>query len=135
MTKDIDSKLDDILDISTNITKETKVVKLPARSESMDNDYKYGRETLYGLVERGQDAIDGILDLCKETEHPRAYEVAGQLIKTVGDTAEKLLDLQKKIKDLEKEDEDKTIGTQHNHLYVGSTSELQKFLKSEKNKD
>tara|TARA_X000001036_G_scaffold128714_1_gene121742 strand:+ start:46815 stop:47222 length:408 start_codon:yes stop_codon:yes gene_type:complete len=135
MTKDIDSKLDDILDISTNITKETKVVKLPARSESMDNDYKYGRETLYGLVERGQDAIDGILDLCKETEHPRAYEVAGQLIKTVGDTAEKLLDLQKKIKDLEKEDEDKKIGTQHNHLYVGSTSELQKFLKSEKNKD
>lgn len=135
MTKDIDSKLDDILDISTNITKETKVVKLPARSESMDNDYKYGRETLYGLVERGQDAIDGILDLCKETEHPRAYEVAGQLIKTVGDTAEKLLDLQKKIKDLEKEDDDKKIGTQHNHLYVGSTSELQKFLKSEKNKD
>ena len=135
MTKDIDSKLDDILDISTNISKETKVVKLPARSESMDNDYKYGRETLYGLVERGQDAIDGILDLCKETEHPRAYEVAGQLIKTVGDTAEKLLDLQKKIKDLEKEDEDKKIGTQHNHLYVGSTSELQKFLKSEKNKD
>ena len=135
MTKDIDSKLDDILDISTNITKETKVVKLPARSESMDNDYKYGRETLYGLVERGQDAIDGILDLCKETEHPRAYEVAGQLIKTVGDTAEKLLDLQKKIKDLEKEDEDKKIGTQHNHLYVGSTSELQKFIKSEKNKD
>jgi hypothetical protein len=135
MTKDIDSKLDDILDISTNITKETKVVKLPARSESMDNDYKYGRETLYGLVERGQDAIDGILDLCKETEHPRAYEVAGQLIKTVGDTAEKLLDLQKKIKDLEKDDEDKKIGTQHNHLYVGSTSELQKFLKSEKNKD
>ena len=135
MTKDIDSKLDDILDISTNITKETKVVKLPARSESMDNDYKYGRETLYGLVERGQDAIDGILDLCKEPEHPRAYEVAGQLIKTVGDTAEKLLDLQKKIKDLEKEDEDKKIGTQHNHLYVGSTSELQKFLKSEKNKD
>lgn len=135
MTKDIDSKLDDILDISTNITKEAKVVKLPARSESMDNDYKYGRETLYGLVERGQDAIDGILDLCKETEHPRAYEVAGQLIKTVGDTAEKLLDLQKKIKDLEKDDEDKKIGTQHNHLYVGSTSELQKFLKSEKNKD
>ena len=135
MPKDIDSKLDGVLDISTEITKEikreTKIVKLPSRSESMDNDYKYGRETLYGLVERGQDAIDGILDLCKETEHPRAYEVAGQLIKTVGDTAEKLLDLQKKIKELEKEDEQK-IGQQHNHLYVGSTSELQKFLKKNK---
>lgn len=132
MAKDIDSKLDDILDISTDIQKESKVVKLPTRKESMDSDYKYGRETLYNLVERGQDAIDGILDLCKETEHPRAYEVAGQLIKTVGDTAEKLLDLQKKIKDLE--NADGSIKTQHNHLYVGSTSELQKFLKN-KNKD
>ena len=137
MTKDIDSKLDGVLDISTEITKEikreTKIVKLPSRSESMDNDYKYGRETLYGLVERGQDAIDGILDLCKETEHPRAYEVAGQLIKTVGDTAEKLLDLQKKMKDLS--DENVNVKTQHNHLYVGSTSELQKFLKNEKKKN
>ena len=137
MTKDIDSKLDGVLDISTEITKEikreTKIVKLPSRSESMDNDYKYGRETLYGLVERGQDAIDGILDLCKETEHPRAYEVAGQLIKTVGDTAEKLLDLQKKMKDLNNENEG--VKTQHNHLYVGSTSELQKFLKKENKKD
>lgn len=128
MAKDIDSKLDDILDIGTNIQKETKVVKLPARAESVDNDYKYGRETLYNLVERGQDAIDGILDLCKETEHPRAYEVAGQLIKTVGDTAEKLLDLQKKVKELE--NENPNLKSQTNHLYVGSTSELQKFLKN-----
>jgi hypothetical protein len=130
MAKDIDSKLDDILDIGTNIQKETKVVKLPARQESVDNDYKYGRETLYNLVERGQDAIDGILDLCKETEHPRAYEVAGQLIKTVGDTAEKLLDLQKKVKELESENPN--LKTQHNHLYVGSTSDLQKYLKKNK---
>jgi len=127
MAKTIDSKLDDILDISTDIKKESKVVKLPTRTDSMDSDYRYGRETLYNLVERGQDAIDGILDLCKETEHPRAYEVAGQLIKTVGDTAEKLLDLQKKIKDLE--NESGNVKTQHNHLYVGSTSDLQKYLK------
>ena len=130
MAKNIDSKLDDILDITTDIKKESKVVKLPTRTDSMDSDYRYGRETLYNLVERGQDAIDGILDLCKETEHPRAYEVAGQLIKTVGDTAEKLLDLQKKIKELEKDDDG--IKTQHNHLYVGSTSELQKYLKKNK---
>ena len=69
MAKDIDSKLDDILDIGTSIQKETKVVKLPARAESVDNDYKYGRETLYNLVERGQDAIDGILDLCLSLIH------------------------------------------------------------------
>ena len=133
MTKDIDSKLNKILDISTDIKKETEVIQLPAKVENMETDYRYTRENLYSLVERGQDAIDGILDLCKETEQPRAYEVAGQLIKTVGETAEKLLDVQKKIKDLEKEDEHKK--TQHNHLYVGSTSELQKFLKKNKQKE
>ena len=133
MTKDIDSKLNKILDISTDIKKETEVIQLPAKVENMETDYRYTRENLYSLVERGQDAIDGILDLCKETAQPRAYEDAGQLIKTVGETAEKLLDVQKKIKDLEKEDEH--IKTQHNHLYVGSTSELQKFLKKNKQKE
>jgi hypothetical protein len=130
MTKDIDQKLDDILEISTDIKKEAETVKLPAKVEKMETDYNYARENLYNLVERGQDAIDGILDLCKETEQPRAYEVAGQLIKTVGETAEKLLDVQKKLKELEKEDGN--VRTQHNHLYVGSTSELQKFLKKNK---
>lgn len=128
---DIDEKLDDLLNIESDIKKETKIVKLPSRHENMETDYKYARENLYGLVERGQDAIEGILQLSKETEHPRAYEVAGQLIKTVGETAEKLIDLQSKLKKLEGEEQ--KVGTQHNHLYVGSTSELQKFLK--KNKD
>ena len=135
MTKEtVDEKLDSLLDINTEIKKETKVVKVPSRIENIDTDYKYARENLYNLVERGQDAIEGILELSKETEHPRAYEVAGQLIKTVSDTAEKLIDVQKKLKDLEKEDEQR-IGKVENHLYVGSTSELQKFLKKEKNKD
>jgi len=129
---EIDEKLDDLLNIESDIKEETKIVKLPSRHENMETDYKYARENLYGLVERGQDAIEGILQLSKETEHPRAYEVAGQLIKTVGETAEKLIDLQSKLKKLEGEEQQK-IGQQHNHLYVGSTSELQKFLK--KNKD
>ncbi len=129
---DIDEKLDDLLNIESDIKEETKIVKLPSRHENMETDYKYARENLYGLVERVQDAIEGILQLSKETEHPRAYEVAGQLIKTVGETAEKLIDLQSKLKKLEGEEQQK-IGQQHNHLYVGSTSELQKFLK--KNKD
>tara|TARA_Y100001937_G_scaffold100876_1_gene138248 strand:+ start:1848 stop:2243 length:396 start_codon:yes stop_codon:yes gene_type:complete len=131
MAKEIDQQLDDILNIESDIKEKTQVVKLPERSENIETDYRYARENLYGLVERGQDAIDGILQLSKETEHPRAYEVAGQLIKTVGETAEKLIDLQQKLKKLE--DEEQKVGTQHNHLYVGSTSELQKFLK--KNKD
>lgn len=130
MTDKVDQQLNDLLDISSDIKEKTDLVKLPARSENIETDYKYARENLYNLVERGQDAIDGILELSKETEHPRAYEVAGQLIKTVADTAEKLIDLQKKLKDVEGEEQ--KIGTQHNHLYVGSTSELQKFLKKNK---
>jgi len=134
MTKDIDSKLNDVLDISSEIKeKTTQVIKKPPQSDNIQTDYKYTRENLYGLVERGQDAIDGILDVCRETENPRAYEVAGQLIKTVGETAEKLLDVQTKLKKLE--DEKGSVKTQHNHLYVGSTSELQKFLKKSKQDD
>ena len=128
---EIDQKLDAILDIESEIKQKTAVVKLPDRKENVETDYRYARENLYNLVERGQDAIDGMFVLSKETEHPRAYEVAGQLIKTVGETAEKLIDLQSKLKKLEGEEQ--KVGTQHNHLYVGSTSELQKFLK--KNKD
>ena len=132
MPKNIDKQLDDILDISQDIKKKsTEVVKVPERTQHTETDYRYARENLYNLVERGQDAIDGILDLSKETESPRAYEVAGQLIKTVSDTAEKLIDIKKKLKDLEKEND---VKTQHNHLYVGSTSELQKFLKKNKDK-
>jgi len=131
MAKEIDQQLDDILNIESDIKTKTEIVKVPERTENIETDYRYARENLYGLVERGQDAIDGILQLSKETEHPRAYEVAGQLIKTVGETAEKLIDLQQKLKKLE--DDEQKVGTQHNHLYVGSTSELQKFLK--KNKD
>ena len=130
MAKEIDQQLDDILNIESDIKEKTQIVKLPERAENIETDYRYARENLYGLVERGQDAIDGILQLSKETEHPRAYEVAGQLIKTVGETAEKLIDLQQKLKKLE--DEEQKVGTQHNHLYVGSTSELQKFLKKNK---
>ena len=129
MNDKVDQKLNDIMGIESTIKKETAEVvkKVPARTDNVETDYRYARENLYNLVERGQDAIDGILELSKETEHPRAYEVAGQLIKTVGETAEKLIDLQSKLKKLEGEEQ--KVGTQHNHLYVGSTSELQKFLK------
>ena len=130
--ENVDQKLNDIMGIESEIKTETAEVvkKVPQRSENIETDYRYARENLYSLVERGQDAIDGILELSKETEHPRAYEVAGQLIKTVSDTAEKLIDLQKKLKDIEGESQ---VKTQHNHLYVGSTSALQKFLKKSKN--
>ena len=105
MAKEIDQQLDDILNIESDIKKKQKLLNFLKESENIETDYRYARENLYGLVERGQDAIDGILQLSKETEHPRAYEVAGQLIKTVGETAEKLIDLQQKLKKLEDEEQ------------------------------
>ena len=93
-----------------------------------DNDYKYSRENYYNLIEKGQEAIQGILDVAKEGQHPRAYEVAGALIKNVADTVDKLQDLQKKLKDLK--DLPKTATPQiKNALFVGSTTDLQKMLK------
>ena len=100
------------------------------KKEDVDNDYKYSRENYYNLIERGQEAIEGILDIAKEGQHPRAYEVAGQLIGQVGQTVDKLQDLQKKLKDLK--DLPKTANAQiKNALFVGSTAELQKMLKNE----
>ena len=96
--------------------------------EDIDNDYKYQRENFYNLVERGQDAIEGILELAKESEHPRTYEVAGNLIKQVAEVTEKLGDLQEKMRKL-KEVPNSAPKNVTNALFVGSTAELQKMLK------
>ena len=103
-----------------------------SNEEDIDNDYKYQRENFYNLVERGSDAIEGILELAKEGEHPRAYEVAGNLIKQVAEVAEKLGDLQEKMRKL-KEVPDKAPKNVTNALFVGSTAELQKILKGKSN--
>ena len=95
----------------------------------IDNDYKYQRENFYNLVDKGSAAIDGILELAKESEHPRTYEVAGQLIKTVAEVTEKLGDLQEKMKRL-KDVPNTAPKSITNALFVGSTTELQKMLKS-----
>ena len=125
----VDQKLDELLDIQGEIVQAEKSLPIVSSNEQdKGNDYKYSREIFYGLVERGQDAIEGILDIAKESEHPRAYEVAGQLIKTVGETTEKLIDLQAKMKELDKDNSmpDKV----QNNLFVGSSAELQKLLKN-----
>tara|TARA_Y100000766_G_C18395641_1_gene360333 strand:+ start:81 stop:500 length:420 start_codon:yes stop_codon:yes gene_type:complete len=109
-----------------NITVPKKVVQ--SNEDDIENDYKYQRENFYGLVERGQDAIDGILELAKEGEHPRAYEVAGNLIKQVAEVTEKLGDLQEKMRKL-KEVPNTAPKNVTNALFVGSTAELQKMLK------
>ena len=94
-----------------------------------DNDYKYSRENYYNLIERGQDAIQGILDIANESQHPRAYEVAGNLIKQVADTVDKLQDLQGKLKTL-KDVPNKTNTNIKQALFVGSSAELHKMLKN-----
>ena len=97
------------------------------KKHDIDHDYDYSRDNYYNLIDKGNEAIQGILDIAKEGQHPRAYEVAGQLIAQVGQTVDKLQDLQKKLKDL-KELPNKTTSTIKNALFVGSTAELQKML-------
>jgi len=111
------------------VKKEQKIV--PVGDDDIDKDYEYQRQNFYSLVERGQDAIDGILDIAKESEHPRTYEVAGQLIKTVAEVTEKLGDLQEKMKKL-KDVPNNAPKNVTNALFVGSTAELQKMLKGKK---
>ena len=130
----LDYKVNDLLGIATRNLKQEildpkPLIPRPTESQDMDSDYKYSRENFYNLIERGQDAIEGILEIAKEGEHPRAYEVAGQLIKNVGEVTEKLVDLQEKMKKL-KEVPDHGPKSVTNALFVGSTKELQKMLKS-----
>jgi len=97
--------------------------------DEVKKDYDYTRGNLYSLIEKGQEAINGIMEVAGETASPRAYEVAGQLIKSVADTTDKLADLHKKVKDIEEDNPKKQGTVTNNALFVGSTSELSKMLK------
>jgi hypothetical protein len=107
-----------------------KIEKISTVVDDIKKDYDYTRGNLYSLIEKGQEAINGILELAQESEMPRAYEVAGQLIKNVADATDKLMDLQKKLKDIE-EEKQKGPTTVNNALFVGSTAELAKLLKQQ----
>ena len=110
----------------------TPIPRPKENNEDLENDYKYQRENFYNLVEKGTDAIEGILEIARESEHPRTYEVAGNLIKQVAEVTEKLGDLQEKMKKL-KEVPNNAPKSVTNALYVGSTAELQKMLQGKKN--
>lgn len=112
------------------VQKEVDAIKTDTRK-----DYEYTRGNLYSLIEKGQEAVNGILELAQETEQARAYEVAGQLIKSVADATDKLLDLQKKLKDVEEESQSKGPTNVTNALFVGSTADLAKLLKQNKQQD
>ena len=134
MTKNFE-ELDDAFNVTSEIvpteTSEVGITK-PERhiKTDIEKDYDYTRGNLYSIIEKGQEAINGILELAQESEMPRAYEVAGQLIKSVSDATDKLMDLQKKLKDVEEEKASKGPNTVNNALFVGSTAELAKMLKS-----
>ena len=110
---------------NVGITRPDRLTK-----DDITKDYEYSRGNLYSIIEKGQEAINGILELAQDSEMPRAYEVAGQLIKSVSDATDKLMDLQKKLKDVEEETTQKGPNTVNNALFVGSTAELAKLLKN-----
>ena len=126
-------------DIEKSLNVETSIVKkdeskpeLPnvvLKKNDVEKDYKYTRGQLYSLIEKGQEAINGIMEVAGESASPRAYEVAGQLIKSVADSTDKLMDLQKKMKDIDEEGTKTQNNVTNNALFVGSTSELSKLLK------
>jgi len=132
------SKFDDLNDafnveseVVPEKTKEIQKVEEAASSmQDVKKDYEYTRGNLYSIIEKGQEALNGILELAQESEMPRAYEVAGQLIKNVADATDKLIDLQKKLKDIEEDKQIRGPSTVNNALFVGSTAELQKLLKT-----
>jgi len=121
------------LNVETEIIKKTEISSLEkiSTSEDMERDYSYSRSQLYSLIEKGQEAVNGILDVAASSDHPRAYEVAGQLIKNVADVTDKLADLHKKMKDLN-DDYQGPKSITNNALYVGSTADLLQLIKQEK---
>jgi len=134
--KDKLAKIDEVFDSDSNIVKEASAIKkeivdIKTSETDVRRDYEYTRGNLYSLIEKGQEAINGIMELAQESEMPRAYEVAGQLIKNVADATDKLLELQKKLKEVEEESASKGPTNVTNALFVGSTAELSKLLKKQ----
>jgi len=126
------SEIEKSLNVDASIVKPDVKQELPnvvLKKNDVEKDYKYTRGQLYSLIEKGQEAINGIMELAGESASPRAYEVAGQLIKSVADSTDKLMDLQKKMKDMDEETTKTQNNVTNNALFVGSTSELSKLLK------
>ena len=121
------------LNVETSIVKKNnekqELPNVVLKKDDVEKDYKYTRGQLYSLIEKGQEAINGIMEVAGESASPRAYEVAGQLIKSVADSTDKLMDLQKKMKDIDEEKSKTQSNVTNNALFVGSTSELSKLLK------
>ena len=137
MTKQFDD-LNNEFNVTSDVVQpevvKDKIEKVRESVDDINKDYEYTRGNLYSIIEKGQEALNGILELAQESEMPRAYEVAGQLIKNVADATDKLMKLQKELKDV-KEETTKGPTNVTNALFVGSTADLAKLLKQNKNED
>ena len=114
---------------SPPLIKDVEVLKPDTKNDDIESDYKYARENLYNAIERGSDALEELVELAKQSQSPRAFEIVGQMIKTLTDANKDLLEVQKKVKDLKKEEQSKGPNSVTNALFVGNTAELQKLLK------
>ena len=134
-TKDVDDKLNEVFEIAPTVENlpTEKVVPPRAEKDDSDTDFQYSRENLYNIIERGADAMDGLLEIAKETEHPRAYEVVGQLIDKLTNANKELIGLHKTMQTV-KDDLIKSPQNVTNALFVGSTADLQKLLKQNNKK-
>jgi len=140
----VKNNLDDAFNITPTEVEEDPIevrepvgIQKPDRltKDDIEKDYEYTRGNLYSIIEKGQEAINGILELAQDSEMPRAYEVAGQLIKSVSDATDKLMDLQKKLKDVNAEEKQGPTHVTNNAMFVGSTADLAKLIKGERAKD
>lgn len=114
---------------SPPLVKDVELVKPDTTKDDIESDYKYARENLYNAIERGSDALEELVELAKQSQSPRAFEIVGQMIKTLTDSNKDLLEIQKKVKDLKREEKSKGPNNVTNALFVGNTAELQKMLK------
>ena len=133
MKNNVTDNLNDVFEVGTDLVEVEKEKPSVSVPQDVDNDYKYARENLYGVIEKSTDALDNLIDLAKASEHPRAFEVVAQLTKTLVDANKDLLDIQKKVKDLKREDKRENPKNVTNALFVGSTAELQKMISGKNN--
>ena len=132
MSTKFEKNMEDIFDLPEKIEQTKDLKPVDNKDETVDNDFKYARENLYNIIERGSDALNTLVDVANQSQHPRAFEVVGQLVKTLSDTNKDLLELQKKVKIIKKDIPDQPQNVT-NALFVGNTSELQKMINKRNN--
>ena len=132
MSTKFEKNMEDIFELPEKIEQTKELKPVDNSNETVDNDFKYARENLYNIIERGSDALNTLVDVANQSQHPRAFEVVGQLVKTLSDTNKDLLELQKKVKVIKKDIPDQPQNVT-NALFVGNTSELQKMINKRNN--